>query len=568
MLKKDLRSGLTTLALFTLCAVIVIWALFFSVISRTIYQASERQTELLADRIIAELDREFADMERLSRFLSGEETVRAFALEGDISRRLALAGDTAEILTGSRYNPAFAGDIVLYDQNGVYYRLAGQLSNTACSRMLRLLEETELPGHLVLDTGEGKYIGYADGVRGTAGGQVVILVEEERLRTLLRSYLSDDALYVSVSANGVPVTELGAGSAWRPTGENGGDIGYIASRHVGITPFEITVAAPEAYLRASLRYFSAAALVTAAVIIGVILLSSRILNRRFFAPMVAVMQNMKILGASDAPAKLPPVDNEAFDALVATINDMLARLEQSARAVQVAQLQAKNAEIQRQRSEINTLKKQINAHFTINTLTSMKILIGQGRYSEASGIAGDLSSLIRYAYDKSELINMWDEFQTLRQYIDIMNVRYDGKITAHFDIDDRLMDVFMPRMFLQPLVENAILHGFRDRASPYTLWISAFREGGDARIIIRDDGRGMPESDFLALQQKLQLDGSGDLSGIDHIAMLNVQRRLRYHYGQGGALSLDRPGDTGFAVTLFLPKVTTPPRQSGNEEAL
>jgi len=235
---------------------------------------------------------------------------------------------------------------------------------------------------------------------------------------------------------------------------------------------------------------------------------------------------------------LPHVQSEEFDSLIDKINEML--------------LYTKNAEIDKQKALVLSLKKQINAHFTVNTLEAIRTLVEQRDFEKADVISSGLIHLVRYAYEKDELINIWDEFEILQKYIVIMNIRYGGKLDVDFDFDDRLMDYTMPRMLLQPVIENSIQHGFKDMESGCFISVNAKPQGDSICFLISDNGCGMSEDEIIKLNEGLKIDDESS-RGHESIALLNIKNRLHHYYGDAGRLTIRQSGTGGLEVEITIP---------------
>jgi len=170
-----------------------------------------------------------------------------------------------------------------------------------------------------------------------------------------------------------------------------------------------------------------------------------------------------------------------------------------------------------------------------------------------------LSSLIRYAYDSDEFINIWDEFEILQKYAAVMNCRYSGKLNIDFDFDDRLMDHSMPRMLIQPIIENAITHGFKNMDSGCEIFIKTELCGNSVYFLIRDNGCGMSDEELAGLEEKLNAapglvwENSKEKE-YENIALINIKNRLVNYYGDAGQLKI-KPGDNG-GIEVFVSIVT------------
>ncbi|MCL2060707.1 MAG: hypothetical protein FWH01_16910, partial [Oscillospiraceae bacterium] len=199
------------------------------------------------------------------------------------------------------------------------------------------------------------------------------------------------------------------------------------------------------------------------------------------------------------------------------------------------------------------------------------ILVERGELRKAETVAMGLTSLIRYAYDKDEFINIWDEFDILRHYITIMNSRYNGKYTVDFDFDDRLMEYIIPRMILQPILENSIIHGFNDNDSGCLIVVKAKLAGSRVVFEVVDNGCGMGDTALALLNNSLENISAPaapsasapptpapppgyagvppalappTAQGYENIALQNIRNRLYHYFGDDAHMSI-RHGANG-----------------------
>lgn len=550
-MKRGLRQNIAVLLTVFCGLILIVWALVYLLISNRIYSDARDKVELTAGQLLDNLSGELMDMEQLSFSLSHHSDVIRFATETELSEYYALADQVAALLDSSRYDPAFAGHVMIYNKRDEVYRFAGSLSNTSCSRVSHVVEGMSLPGHLVIRQDGNKLIGYANGIYSDDGervGALVMLIEEERILELIQTAAPGETLNVALTAQGETIVTNGLSAS--------GSVAYRSERHVGLTPFEIEVSADRPTLLASTSSFTIPAALTFALFVALVVVFVRILNQRFFRPILQVMSNVEALDADAEGNRLEQVQSVEFDRLIANINDMLERLDRKNAEVRTAELRLKNAELQRQKAIIFSLKKQISAHFVINTLNTILILMEQGDLTRAREITTGLSALVRYAYDEDEMINAWDEFRVLAQYIEIMNARYADRIEVVFELDDRLMDMRMPRMLLQPIVENAIQHGMNSRLSGCVIEITAALHDGRIVICVRDNGCGMDAASLAALHRQLETDVEHTPDGIENIALLNIKRQLLSYYGGMGRMEIESEYGTGTSVTLTLPSTS------------
>lgn len=544
-MKKNLFALFSAL----LILVLLVWAAFYAIVSRQIRADAEYRAQLTANQIMDNLSAELAELERLSFLLSSSDTVLRFVQARDTASYYKLANEVSATIATSRVNEDFVGNMILYRADGSFFRFSGNLSNTSCMRVWYLSNQIHTPAHMAVELEYQNYIGYVSAVHDSLGntiGTLVMLAEEARILDLIHESALGDSLLVTVMARG----EVVATNFLEEAGINAHD---LAARHIGLTPFEIMVSVREEELSSSMYYFSVAALVTATFFGLLIFVFIGQMNRRVLSPMIRVMQNVEELDWAEGGSYLPSVENEDFDALTSKINDMLLRIEGQSGEIKTAELRATTAELQKQKAIIFSLKKQINAHFVINTLSTIRILVERGDIAYAGIIINDLSALIRYAYEKNDMIDLWSELQMLEYYVSIMNVRHANKIEVIFDVDDRLMDVMLPRMLLQPIVENAILHGHQNKHSNCEIRISAAQKAGQILLSVSDNGIGISNGALNTLRQKLSSVADEPPDGIENIALINIKRQLQAHYGARARLTIESQVQKGTEVILALP---------------
>jgi len=132
----------------------------------------------------------------------------------------------------------------------------------------------------------------------------------------------------------------------------------------------------------------------------------------------------------------------------------------------------------------------------------------------------------------------------VRQYLNIQEIRFEDRFVCEIDVDERYQHCIVPKMVLQPLVENAIIHGVADLEEGYIkLW--AEEDGGDLLLRVSDNGRGIAPEVLDRLARHEDIPGG-------HLGLNNVDRIIRLYYGEGYGLTAES-GDTGSRVTLRLP---------------
>ena len=175
----------------------------------------------------------------------------------------------------------------------------------------------------------------------------------------------------------------------------------------------------------------------------------------------------------------------------------------------------------------------------------MSALLGTHDCQEIERSCFLLAKLLRYSLqDYRDSATIEEEFESLQSYLNLMKLRFEHKIQYAVDLDPELRGLRLPRLTLQPLVENAIIHGVADLEEGYIkLW--AEEDGGDLLLRVSDNGRGIAPEVLDRLARHEDIPGG-------HLGLNNVDRIIRLYYGEGYGLTAES-GDTGSRVTLRLP---------------
>jgi two-component system LytT family sensor kinase len=198
-------------------------------------------------------------------------------------------------------------------------------------------------------------------------------------------------------------------------------------------------------------------------------------------------------------------------------------------------------------AKIEALKSQINPHFLFNTLTSISSLI-RSQPDTARTLVVKLSALLRRLLRSHEhFVTLRDEIESIDEYLDIEVVRFGPRLNVRKDIAPDTLDVVVPSMILQPLVENSIKHGISRKVGVGSITIRSRREGGRAVIEVEDDGMG------FVIDRLDQPMSSG-------IGLANVRERLGVIYGAGSQLKLTSEPGKGTVARIEVPELTAPER--------
>lgn len=206
-------------------------------------------------------------------------------------------------------------------------------------------------------------------------------------------------------------------------------------------------------------------------------------------------------------------------------------------------------EIDLRRTELKALQAQINPHFLYNTLDSIAWMCERGKNADAVQMVHALARLFRISISRGhELIPIEKELQHAEAYLQIQKYRYKNQFTYHFTVDEGCLHCLCNKITLQPIIENAIVHGLDLMVDAGHIEITVRPDGGDILLIVADDGIGMEPEQVAALLQNEPSDRTG-------IGVKNVNDRLRIYFGPEYGLSITSAPYEGTTVTIRTPRV-------------
>ena len=213
-----------------------------------------------------------------------------------------------------------------------------------------------------------------------------------------------------------------------------------------------------------------------------------------------------------------------------------------------------NREVLIKNTEIKALQNQINAHFIYNVLEAVKMMAEIKEEYEISDSVTALGELLRYGMKwTSSDVTIRQEMEYIKNYIQLMNLRYDFAILLSIRIPDYIYEQQVPKMSLQPIVENAIIHGIEETENDATIYIKAVCRDEEYEIEITDSGQGMDENQVELLKKKVS--GEIEVSGGsgNGIGLKNVQDRIHIRFGESFGLHFASKEGCFTKVSIRLP---------------
>ena len=232
--------------------------------------------------------------------------------------------------------------------------------------------------------------------------------------------------------------------------------------------------------------------------------------------------------------------NRIFNKAIKEINELMQKVTQS--------------EILNKEMEFKTLQSQMNPHFLYNTLDAINWLAFKEKQTEICNLVAAISSLIRASIsNKKSIITIEQELDYVKNYIYIQHIRYKDRFDTIYDIDESLLKQAVPKLIIQPIVENAIIHGIENSKNKNLLYISIKRENECIVIIVKDTGIGMTDEKVSELLKE-PLNAEGDeQKAHTNLGLYAVHKRIQLMYGDLYGLAVHSQAGEGTTVTLHIP---------------
>ena len=255
-----------------------------------------------------------------------------------------------------------------------------------------------------------------------------------------------------------------------------------------------------------------------------------LISKRITYPIMKLMEGVKKAGEGNFDNNININTEDEIGTLVSNFNDMNKK---------ISVLIEENYEAQ-----IRALNLQLNPHFMANTLNTINWMAIDAGQNEISKMILSLSSMLRYTLrDNKELVVFENDFEWLKNYIYIMSNRYENIFTVEYQVDSILKDTLVPKLFMQPFVENTIIHGFKNIEQGGKIIVGGCVKNDTRYFSITDNGCGISSERIDEIMQE-----SGESIGIS-----NINKRIKLLYGDAFGVSINSKVNEGTNIVITMP---------------
>ncbi len=284
------------------------------------------------------------------------------------------------------------------------------------------------------------------------------------------------------------------------------------------------------------------------LLLAMSLLAAYLLYRNVQRPISLLIRNVHRLRSGDYGTRIKVNPNNEFTYLFQSFNEMASDIDQLIHKVYAEQIRSREANLKQ-------LQSQINPHFLYNCFALIRSLTRLGKKDSVMSMAMHLSKYYRYATRVEKMTaTLREELQLIESYLEIQKLHM-RHLTYSVSFPEEMLELEVPRLLLQPLAENAVLHGIERSESDGHLSLTGRQAGGMNIVVVEDNGLGMTDEQMDKLRREIQ-EPPNDNTGC---ALWNIRQRLLLQFGPGAGLTFSHTPGGGVTVVIEWPSAQPPP---------
>ncbi|SDY12692.1 two-component system, sensor histidine kinase YesM [Evansella caseinilytica] len=303
----------------------------------------------------------------------------------------------------------------------------------------------------------------------------------------------------------------------------------------------------------AILYESAYGMATINIFLGVVglclvIFASLLVSVKITTPIRELVKNIRQVEKGDLRVRFESLGNDEIGILGHRFKMMVERINQLINREYKLELENKT-------NQLKVLQSQINPHFLYNTLQSIGTMALKSNAPQVYTSLTELSQIMRYGMNTDEdVVPLVKEVNYTKAYMQLQKQRFGEELVYILDVDEDTLNVPVPKMLLQPVIENYFKHGFDIRENVGEIIVTAKKDAAFLHIKIKDNGVGIVEERLQQLRQHLYSEESGHSDEIQMgIGLKNVYTRLKLYYSGRAALTLQSRKQGGFCVAMKLP---------------
>lgn len=278
-------------------------------------------------------------------------------------------------------------------------------------------------------------------------------------------------------------------------------------------------------------------------------------NFQITKPIVMLAEAINKVASGDLKQKIYFEEKNEITSIADNFNYMVSEIKALTRKIFTTQQRLYESELEKKMFQVNLLQSQINSHFLYNTLSTIRAMAKKGAVAEVSEMISHLVKMLRYASVLDEKVLLKNEFSNVNDYFYIQRMRIGDQLNLQLESMEDLLECEVPKMLLQPVVENSILHGFGAKGGRWMIKISVQQKQKDLFVYVIDNGNGIDRSALEQINESLKnkksmLDTEEPKSSI---GLRNIQNRIHTLYGPDYGIRVRSWKTIGTVVEIRIP---------------
>ncbi len=496
---KSFQKKFTVVLFVYTCALLCIWIVYNGFVYVHNQNAIYDNMEVKSQRLLETIDADISEIKVGAALIGGSSYVKEFLTEKDVAAYYEKSEGISEIVAKVMGIDNPFDHVVIVNESGDFYRFVGSLSNHSITKVFNEFKNEDAAFHTLMLDGIGCFF-YISPVFSTTStyaeriGSVIIVNSLSRTRRVLEQERIS-GLETSVVSEDKVLLSTQTSLEGKQKSELYQSYAFFAEKQMEGSDLSVVVSATGEIYAPMHTAFISISLFIVLLFLLLIFILHRYLSKTMINPLLSTKEQM----------------------------------------------------------QMGLLGRQMDAHFVVNTLKNIELLIGKKETENAQTIMRDLCEILRH--QQRGLCNVFLEINVLERYIAIMNIRHNKRYSVTMDINEELVNYVMPAFVLQPILENAFLHGFSKENEGFAVEVSASIMEDEMVFKISDNGAGIPKSKLEALQNALKNAHKNEYpkEGLSGVALVNIQKRIVSQYGVKYGVSVESAEGVGTTTIVTLP---------------
>ena len=523
--------------------------------------------QMTHQQVTENIERYLADVENIGFSMCYSPSVQNYLMEADPTKRYTLFSDVQTVFSNLYYMDNAISSFSIYDANGDFLT-----ANGSAYPLINMRGHIDISSEPQYTT---EYTTNANISKSTSAYIMTLPVVEMKSETPSRHIIG--ALVFSVNTTFIK-DQVNAGNLYR-----GSIIQLVDSAGRPIATSSTTALDPGAsepvtamettlntigwrlitsyqtdVLSADMQSILGYILFACLIMLLLSLCLLWIISREFIKPIEDVSHFMRNVSQSSEATQYEPkrIHYAELTVMMQSMNQMITALNEKNTALLEQEKRAYEFELSNEQLEILAYRSQINPHFLYNTLECIGGMAMMHGTDEIAKISQALSNMFRYAVKGDHRVTVREELAHMHEYSIIIHYRFMDRISIHLDAQPEALGAVIPRLVLQPVLENAVFHGLEKRTGKGTVTVTVTVDGNTLRMVVADDGLGMTSEQLETIRNRIA-SASGARCKMDDtsksIGLWNIAHRLYLFYQGKSTFKVTSAPMRGTTVEIHLP---------------